>query len=150
MTGLHALALLLSAVGIASAAEVTPHGDIAVVVGVRSPDREVTLDTLRELYLRRRRVWPDGAGVIPVNLPPDSDVREVFSKRVLGRLPRDLVSYWNRRYYEGIRPPLVLRSADAVCAYVAVEPAAIGYVPRDAVDGDTCRVLLTLPARVDD
>ena len=123
-----------------------PHGEsIAVVVGTKSDVGEVTLDTLRELYLRRRRVWPDGSRVIPVNLPVDSDTRQRFSKRVLGRLPQDLGSYWNRLYFDGIQPPVVLRTSEAVCAYLAVEPKAIGYVRTDEVDRNGCRVLLVLP-----
>jgi hypothetical protein len=118
---------------------------IAVVVGAESAIAEVTLDTLRELYLRRRRVWPDGSRVIPVNLPADSDTRKSFSKHVLGRLPQDLGGYWNRLYFDGITPPVVLRTPGAVCAYLAVEPKAIGYMRRDEVDRNACRVLLMLP-----
>jgi hypothetical protein len=131
--------------GLAAAAD-RPHSEsIAVVVGTKSEIAEVTLDTLRELYLRRRRVWPDGSRVIPVNLPVDSDIRRRFSKRVLGRLPQDLSSYWNRLYFDGIQPPLVLRTSEAVCAYVGVEPKAIGYLPEDEVDRNGCRVLFVLP-----
>jgi hypothetical protein len=118
---------------------------IAVVVGARSPIAEVTLDTLRELYLRRRRVWPDGSRVTPVNLPVDSDVRRRFSKRVLGRLPEDLSAYWDRMYFDGIQPPVVLRTAQAVCAYLAAEPTAIGYLPNGEVDTHDCRILFVLP-----
>jgi hypothetical protein len=122
-----------------------PHSEsIVVVVGTRSEIAEVTLDTLRELYLRRRRVWPDGGRVIPVNLPVDSDTRRRFSKRVLGRLPEDLSGYWDRLYFDGIRPPVVLRTSEAVCAYLAAEPKAIGYVRGGEVDESVCRVLLVL------
>ena len=122
-----------------------PHADsIAVVVGTKSDIAEVTLDTLRELYLRRRRVWPDGSRVIPVNLPADSDARQRFSKRVLGRLPQDLSAYWDRLYFDGIQPPVVLRTSEAVCAYLATEPKAIGYVPSHDVDTHACRVLFVL------
>jgi hypothetical protein len=141
---LAVLALISARADCAAAPEA--DGAIAVVVGNDSSVRDVTVDTLREVYLARRRVWPDGSRVIPVNLPTDSSVRDAFSKRVLGRAPRDLASYWNRRYFEGIRPPLVLRSAGAVCAYVAVEPTAIGYLPAADVVRATCRVVLTLPA----
>lgn len=117
---------------------------IVVVVGIRSNLETITLDTLRELYLARQRVWPDGTRAIPVNLPPDSPVRKAFSTRVLGRRPLELTSYWNARYFDGIRPPLALPSPAAVRAYLQSERAAIGYLPRSEVD-DSCRVLLTLP-----
>ena len=131
--------------GAAFAAERAHSESIAVVVGPESGVSEVTLDTLRELYLRRRRVWPDGSRVIPVNLPVDSTTRQSFSKRVLGRLPQDLSGYWNRLYFDGIQPPVVLRTPEAVCAYLAVEPKAIGYMRRDEVDRSACRILLLLP-----
>ena len=131
--------------GLAFAAERGHSESIAVVVGAESGIVDVTLDTLRELYLRRRRVWPDGSRVIPVNLPADSDARQRFSKRVLGRLPQDLSAYWDRLYFDGIQPPVVLRTSEAVCAYLATEPKAIGYVPSHDVDTRACRVLFVLP-----
>lgn len=131
--------------GVAFAAERAHSAPLAVVVGAESAIAEVTLDTLRELYLRRRRVWPDGSRVIPVNLPADSETRKGFSKRVLGRLPQDLSGYWNRLYFDGIQPPVVLRTPEAVCAYLAVEPKAIGYMRRDEADRSACRILLVLP-----
>jgi len=116
---------------------------LAVVVGATSSVQRVTLDELRELYMRRQRLWADGSRAIPVNLPPGSAWRELFSQRVLGRSPRDLVSYWNARYFEGITPPPVLPSISAVRAYLASEPGAIAYLPADTV-GDELRVLLKI------
>lgn len=119
---------------------------IAIVVGRTSFVTEVSRDGLRELYLRRQRLWPNGTSAIPVNLPAGNALREEFSRAVLGRESRDLVAYWNGRYFEGIRPPVVLQSTAAVRAYVAAEPAAVGYLPVAEVD-ETCRVLLRLPER---
>jgi hypothetical protein len=139
------LALLLSVLshGGSIAAEREPLS-IAIVVGVGSPIRQVTVDTLRELYLRRQRLWPNGERAMPVNLPADDPLRIAFARRVLGRRPADLEPYWLRLYRDGVQPPLVLQTSQAVCAYVAVEPAAIGYVRPDDVDGKSCRVLFVL------
>lgn len=143
-SGLLGLATVL-ATYLVAAAENPAHRDaIAVVVGRDSFVREVTPDALRDIYLRRQRLWPNGASTIPINVPAGNPLREQFSTRVLGRATRDLVAYWNARYFDGIRPPIVLPSAAAVRAYVAAEPAAVGYLPLAEVD-DTCRVLLTLP-----
>ena len=116
---------------------------IAVVVGAKSFVTHVSIDDLRELYLRRTRLWPNGTRARPINLPPDSPLRERFSRLVLGRSTQDLVSYWNLRYFEGITPPTVLTSPAAIRAYLALEPGAIAYVPADEVD-DSCRTLLVL------
>jgi hypothetical protein len=144
--GLIAILLTARVIGdVSHAAAADDPRRIAVVVGADSDVADVTLDGLRELYLRRRRLWPNGRRAIPVNLPADSPVREAFSTRVLGRSPRDLEGYWNRRYFEGVLPPVVLQTPQAVCAYVAAEPDAIGYLPLGDVDRATCRVLLVLP-----
>lgn len=116
---------------------------IGVVVGRASPVTHVSMDELRDLYLRRRRFWPDGTRAVPINLPADNPVRQRFSTLVLGRGVQDLLSYWDARYYEGITPPTVLPSAAAVRAYLATEPGAVAYLPLGDVD-DTCRVLTTL------
>ena len=116
---------------------------IAVVVGRNSFVMAVSRDELRELYLRRQRIWPNGTRAIPINLPPDNPAREDFSKLVLGRSTRELVSYWNARYFEGITPPVVLPSPAAIRVYLTNEPGAIAYVPVSEVD-DTCRTLLEL------
>ena len=128
------------------ATEHEPSGTIAIVVGNASPIHGVTIDALREVYLRRRRIWRDGVAALPVNLPADAPLRRLFSTRVLGRLPEDLESHWSRLAFEGVRPPAVLQSPQAVCAYVGVEPAAIGYLPHGAEDAASCRVLFTIDA----
>jgi len=115
--------------------------EIAIVVGAGSPIESVDVDTLRDLYLRRQRLWPGGSAAAPVNLPAGDPLRRSFSRVVLGRTPDELVGYWNRRYFDGIRPPLVLNSARAVCAYLATEPGGVGYVPADEVNDDDCRVV---------
>jgi hypothetical protein len=116
---------------------------IAVIVGKASALTTISRDELREVYLRRQRLWPNGGRAVPINLPADHPARARFSELVLGRSPNDLVSYWNARYFEGVTPPAVLRSAAAVRAYVAAEPDAIAYLPSADVD-ESCRVVLVL------
>lgn len=136
-----ALALAGWITAVAAVSGRTVAAEIAVVVGTESPITDVSMDTLRDVYLRRQRLWPGGVGALPVNLPAGDPLRDAFSRRVLGRPPGELVGYWNRRWFEGVRPPLVLQSARAVCAYLATEPGAVGYVPADEVDAETCRVV---------
>jgi hypothetical protein len=116
---------------------------IAVVVGRASFVKEISRDTLRDVYLRRQRVWSDGTRAIPINLPAGNPLRERFSAFVLGRSTQELVSYWNARYFEGITPPAVLSSPAAIRAYLNAEPGAIAYLPATEVD-ESCRSVLSL------
>ena len=136
-----AAAALLAASIVATRVGAEPK--IAVIVGEKSVVDRVTVDDLREIYLQRTRLWPNGTRAIPINLPADNAVRERFSRMVLGRSTQDLVPYWNARYFEGIAPPTVLPSPAAIRRYLAVEPRAIAYVPLEEV-GETCRTLLVL------
>jgi len=120
-----------------------PSPRIVVVVGRASIVKEISRDTLRDVYLRRQRVWSDGTRAIPINLPVGNPVRERFSTLVLGRSTQELVSYWSARYFEGITPPAVVSSPAAIRAYLNAEPGAVAYLPATEVD-ETCRFLLSL------
>src|SRR5262249_20705615 len=125
--------MLLLSVG-ASADQNRHEGSLAIVVGRGSFIETITKDELREIYLRRQRIWSNGKRLIPINLPPSNPVRERFSSAVLGRGTQDLLEYWNARYFEGITPPVVLPSPAAVVAYLASEPGAIAYLPPPEVN----------------
>jgi ABC-type phosphate transport system substrate-binding protein len=116
---------------------------IAVVV---HPSRtaELTPDALRQIYLRRKRFWDDGAPIVPLNLAAGMPLRDAFSRRVLGESEARVAEYWNRQYFYGILPPATLASTQAVLRYVASDPNAVGYVPADELDGSV-RTVLSLP-----
>ena len=68
---------IAAAVALVTFSATLAHGDtasdataIAVVVGRESFVTHVSKDDLREIYLRRQRVWPNGARALPINLPP--------------------------------------------------------------------------------
>ena len=136
--------LLLVAASAQGRAQEREAISVAVVVGVSSRIPALDADTVRDLFLRRRTLLPDGARAVPINLPVGNDARERFSALVLGRKPADLTAYWDRLYFDGVRPPIVLPSAEAVRRYVQVDERAIGYLAVDEVD-ETVRVIVVFP-----
>lgn len=118
--------------------------DEALVVIVH-PTCEASLsrDDVARIFLLRQRFWKDGSPIVPLNLPPGSPLRERFSRSVLGTDAAKLVEYWNRQYFQGVFPPAVLSSPDAVKRYVAGDRKAVGYVGASQVD-DSVRVVLRL------
>lgn len=115
------------------------------LVVIVHPSRQADVDVagLNEIFLRRRRFWPDGARIVPLNLPAGTELREAFSRTVLRLSDARLADYWNRQYFSGVLPPATLGSPRAVLRYVATDAAAIGYVPESDVDGSV-RVVLRL------
>jgi len=123
-----------------AAASVDLTASPTIIVHPSSPYARVKRVQVDRIYRRVPRFWPDGHEAFPVNAPAGSAIREAFSRRILHASAESLVTFWNRLYFHGVLPPAVLKSSEAVRAYVATTPGAIGYIPRDMVD-DTVKVL---------
>ncbi len=128
-----ALLLYCSMAGAAGAAE------LAIIV---HPDRkaELGLDEIAQIFLKKRRFWPDGERIVPVNQESASAIRKVFARSVLRAEGGALVVYWNRQYFQGVLPPATFASDQAVLRFVGSEPRAIGYV-HPSVLNDSVRVI---------
>lgn len=124
---------------------------MAIVTAPDAPRLKFDQDMLRNVYLKR--IFVDGRGqrLTPVNLPSGAALREAFARAVLRMDGGQLRDYWNRQYFQGVSPPYVLASPDAVLQFVAKTPGAIGYVAACQVD-DSVRVVMTiaLPSRPGD
>ncbi len=113
---------------------------IALAV-ILNPTRAVAMDAgeLRRIYLKQRRFWPDGSPIVPIN-HEEGPLRRAFDQIVYDE-PARLGAYWNRRYFEGVFPPITLASDEAIRRYVASRPNAVGYVDVRAVDASVFMAL---------
>ncbi|EDP73167.1 hypothetical protein [Hydrogenivirga sp. 128-5-R1-1] len=66
--------------------------------------------------------------VIPVNLKNNSQIRQLFQKYILKMDNEEYNLYWNEKYFNGIKPPIVMSSQEAVIKFVKNIDNAIGYV----------------------
>lgn len=101
---------------------------IAVIVQANAAARAYTSDEVASIFRRRLRIGPNGAPLVPVNLPLNHPLREAISRFLYGIEPEDMEAYWNERYFHGISPPYVVGSIEAMLRFVATTPGAIGYV----------------------
>lgn len=103
---------------------------------ITHPSRQITLTAgdLRRLFMKQRRFWPDGKPVIAINQTAATAARGTFERSVFGADAAGLPAYWNRRYFEGLFPPITLGSDEAVQRYVAAKPDAVGYVDVRSLD----------------
>ncbi len=139
-----AATILAMTLGLTSPGPTGPAGDLAVIV---HPERSasVTEVQLAQIYLKKRRFWPDGDHIVPVNRESESFERESFTNAVFGKLAEDLRLYWHRQYFKGVLPPATLASDQAIKEFVAGDRYAIGYIRASAVD-DSVHVALRLVA----
>jgi ABC-type phosphate transport system substrate-binding protein len=100
---------------------------------------------IADLFLEKRTTWDNGKNVLPVDLEPESPVREVFSVAILGRPLQAVQAYWRGKVYrQDAVPPPELASDQAVVDYVRKNPGAIGYVSADAALGDGVHAIVVM------
>lgn len=88
---------------------------------------------LRLIYLKKqRRIGTCKA--VPVNLPLWHTAREAFMRGVLDVDVHQWERYWSTMHFKGVNAPLVMRSPEAVAAFVRNVPGAVGWVPHTLVD----------------
>ncbi len=111
------------------------EGDLLAVIVQRGQSvHQMNTAELSLIFLRKKLYWADGKRMQPANLTTDNALRQHFSMRVLGGLPESQTDYWNNMYFNGVSPPFVLASQEAMLRFVAETPGAIGYV--DACKAD--------------
>jgi len=135
---INALILLLVGCLMPSSASVAlvPETPVAIVIGSdkSSNKHHVARGKLKLIYLRKQRYWPQGVPIKPVNLQSSHPLRQHFSQVILGSAPNSQIQYWNGQYFNGILPPYVVNSQEAVIRYVAKTKGAIGYVDACHLD----------------
>lgn len=117
---------------------------VAVITAPTAPRLSFDRDTLRNVYLKRIFVDSDGVKLTPVNLPADSPLRDAFTKAILHMSEQPMHDYWDKQYFQGVSPPYVLASDEAVVRFVAATPGAVGYVASCHADA-SIRVVMLLP-----
>ena len=117
---------------------------ISVVTGTTPPNLTLNREALRDIFLKRVVIDHSGSKLVPLNLPPEDPLRAAFSEALLGKPPDALQRYWNERYFQGVSPPYVVRSEEAMLRFIAETPGALGYVATCRVD-KRARVVIELP-----
>jgi ABC-type phosphate transport system substrate-binding protein len=135
------LIIALLYAGLALAEERSPVIAVIVPTQEQAEKLKLTPSSLKLIYLRKQLFWPNGKRIIPVNLQSEHNLRNQFSKAVLGSLPKQQIDYWNGLYFNGIQPPHSVNSEEAVIRFVTDTKSAIGYVNACAVD-ERVKILL--------
>lgn len=102
--------------------------EIHVITSQSSEPQEITIKQLRNIFLKKSRVNDSGLSWIPVNLIPDHPLRQAFSEKLFNQQPEEMEQYWNTQYFNGITPPYVVASEEAMRRFIVSTPGAIGYI----------------------
>ncbi|MDE2086029.1 MAG: hypothetical protein KGK06_07035 [Xanthomonadaceae bacterium] len=137
--------LMLAAGGLLAFAHasVAASLQLAIITAPGAPRLKLDRNTLRNVYLKKIFVDDRGQRLTPVNLPSGTPLRGAFARAILRMDDNQLQDYWDKQYFQGVSPPYVLASPDAVVQFVAKTPGAIGYVAACQVNASV-RVVMTL------
>lgn len=91
---------------------------------------KVSKRILKDLYLKKR-VFIDDNEIVPINLPPQSELRVDFEEEVLGMDREEINDFWINQHYQGITPPIVQRSPKGLKLFIKNVDGAIGYIKKD-------------------
>jgi ABC-type phosphate transport system substrate-binding protein len=107
---------------------------IAIIMAPGAVPARLTHDELSLIFKAKKQFWDDGRRIQALNLPVTHPLRRAFSSQVLKHSPEELEDYWSGMYFQGVLPPHVFDSEEAVIRFVSITPGAIGYVSHCAVD----------------
>ncbi len=133
MRALSVAVLLLAAVLSQGSAQ------MAVIIHRESPVRDLSIATLRRLYLGQTTTFSNGERVILLECTP---LQQGFYQKALGMSPELVHRHWIGLVFQGedATPPQPMRDAEATKRFVTEHPGAIGFVELRAVDA-TVRVV---------
>jgi ABC-type phosphate transport system substrate-binding protein len=115
--------------------------DFKVIVHPSNPAASVSRGQLAAIFLRKSAQWPNGTPAQPVDRTEDAQVREGFSKEMLGRSASAVKSYWVQRLFSGRGlPPPEKPSEAEVLDYVGSHAGAVGYAESPTADVKVLRV----------
>jgi ABC-type phosphate transport system substrate-binding protein len=122
--------ILLVMLAIAACNDARADGDsVRVIVNAKNPATKVSKQFVADAFLKKRTRWGNDSAIQPVDLGQKSSVRARFTRSLLDRDVSAVRRYWAQLVFSGRGvPPPEVSDEDAVIAYVAKNPGAIGYV----------------------
>lgn len=130
------LALLVAKLSLGTAPIVGQNPPFKVVVHPSNPVASVSREQLSKSFLKQIDRWEDGKRIVPVNLAPDSPVREAFSQVVHRRSATRINSYWQQQIYSGSGVPPPQRASErALLDFIRTNRGAVGYVSQSSDTG---------------
>ncbi|GHU38191.1 hypothetical protein AGMMS50256_37140 [Betaproteobacteria bacterium] len=123
---------------------------IVVVVNPGSGVESLNRNEVINIFLGGFRRFSSGITAIPIDLPHSDPVREEFYRRLVGKTPSEINTYWSRLIFSGkTRPPAKAESVEIARAMVLESVGAITYLERGKVS-EPLKIVFELPPRADE
>ena len=117
------------------------YAGVAVIVHPSNAN-SIGEEDVQRLFLGKSKSFSGGGDALPIN-SKETGSRDQFNQNLLGKNESQVKAYWSQLVFTGKgTPPKELDSDDAVKAFVAANPNAIGYIDASKVDA-TVKAIIT-------
>lgn len=119
--------------------------DILIVANKTVPVDSLTMDDLRQIFLKRRKKWSGGHKIVPIHVKGDPALRERIRKELLSMTAAEEKDHWeDQKLRTGIKePPEIRQNLRAVFSL----KGSISYVYRKDYKKGVVKILAVLPTQ---
>jgi ABC-type phosphate transport system substrate-binding protein len=119
-------------------------GELVLIVSARGPAMTLRADQAADIFLAQTGRFPNGADVVPLDLPVGSPLRDQFYQKVAAKSAPLMRAYWSKMVFTGRgQPPREVATGQALRKMVAANPSYIGYIDSALLD-DSVQVVLVV------
>jgi hypothetical protein len=110
---------------------------LAVLVAHSSAVQDLSMSTLRRIFINEGATDPSDQRYVPFNHPPRTTDRMAFDKLVLGMSADEVSQFWIERKIRGMPgPPRSVDSLSLLLRLISRLPGAIGYARSPQIPGE--------------
>lgn len=123
------------------------RAEMVVIVNAENTVTQLSREEVVNIYLGRYRLFPTGEMAHPLDHSGNSQERRQFYRKLLDKGLPEINTYWAKQIFSGrTMPPKETRNQAEMLLRVARDPAAIGYVDRESLNGNNhVKVVFALP-----
>lgn len=100
-----------------------------VIVNNSNSVSSLSKKEVSDLFLKKTTKWSNGTTAVPVDLAPNSSIRNTFSTSIHGKAVSAIRNFWQQAAFSGAAtaPPEKANDSDVI-EFVKKNPGAIGYI----------------------
>ncbi|HEX4975458.1 MAG TPA: phosphate ABC transporter substrate-binding protein [Pseudomonadales bacterium] len=118
------------------------YAELVVVVNPQNTVQSLSKEDVSRIYLGKNKNFPNGSDIETIDLHKDSQLREDFYRKVCGKSPSQIASYWSRLIFTGKGvPPRSVDTEAAAKEWIVSHPNSMAYIDSANVDGSVKVVL---------
>lgn len=135
--------VLLAGLSNAEAGLAESPNDIVVFVNKAAPVAEMSVDELKQIFLKKKTTWRNGDSIVCINAQDTDSSRELFRQKVLEMSKSEELEYWEK---EKMRKQLSMPAEMSNLAKAVFKiKNAVAYAYRKDVPQDVVKVILVIP-----